>query len=123
MTESGTNVRGLPGSESRFSPFAGVSSVETQGEYLNYSFTATASGLQGVPVNGGFQDDTGRATGLAGAFNALFQNTGGNPSLEGFYNIHLNLNNLTNLDSSFTYFVHPADNYGAVRRSRGRHRP
>jgi hypothetical protein len=114
MSESGTGVKGAPGFESRFSPLAGLGFVETQGEYLSYAFTATASGLNGVPNGGVFEDNAGIATGFSGAFNAIFQNTGGNPALEGFYAINLNFNNSTTLDGSFTNFINPSNQFAGA---------
>ena len=67
--------QGAKGNESRFSPFAGLGFADTQGEYLSYAFTATASGLQGVPPWAAFEDVTAIATGFSGSLNAIFQNT------------------------------------------------
>jgi len=113
---SGANVTGAPGFESRFSPLAGLGFKETQGEFLTYAFTATASGLKNtVDPSQGFQDNNNAQgqTAINGSFNALFQNTGGNPALEGFYNINVNFNSLSTLNSSFKNFINPLDQFAA----------
>jgi len=117
VNETAQNVKGVPGKESRFSPLAGLGFADTQGEYLSYAFTATASGLQGVPLaGGGFADVTGVATGFSGSLNAIFQNTVGlgNPALDGFYSINLNFNNISSLDGTFTNFINKDDLFAST---------
>jgi hypothetical protein len=55
------------------------------------------------------QDLTGVAIDLDGSIDGIFQNTGGNPALEGFYAVHLTINGLTSLDPSFINFINPND--------------
>jgi len=113
VNETAQNVKGVAGKESRFSPLAGLGFADTQGEFLSYAFTATASGLNGVPNNGSIQDigldKTAKLNGFSGSLNAIFQNTVGlgNPSLDGFYSINLNFNNISSLDGTFTNFINP----------------
>jgi hypothetical protein len=117
VSETGKNVKGAPGLESRFSPTAGLGFKETTGEYLSYAFNATATGLNGVPIMGGtaIGDNTGVATNLTGTFNALFQNTGGNAALEGFYAINLNLNGNSTVDPvNFPNFINPNDLFAST---------
>lgn len=116
VSESSANVTGVPGKESRFSPLAGLGFADTQGEFLSYAFTATASGLDGVKVmDGQIQDVNGIATGFTGSLNAIFQNTVGlgNPALDGFYAVNLNFNNSSTLDGSFTNFINQNDLYSS----------
>ncbi len=115
LNESGGGVPGVPGAESRFSPLAGLGIVETQGNYLQYAFTATASGLTGTPNGGNIEDITSGASNFTGAFNAIFQNTGGNPALEGFYNISLNFNNSSTVGSEgLTFNNTPVDLFASA---------
>jgi len=115
ISETGANVKGLPGLDSRFSPLPSLGFKETTGEYLSYAFNATATGLNGVATMGAIEDNVGKAGDFTGSFNALFQNTGGNKALEGFYDINLNFNNKSTVDPvNFPNFINANDQFAST---------
>ncbi len=72
----------------RFSPF--TSNTNDKGIYHSYSLTLTAYGLQGVQ-NGNLIESFNHPTGVTGTFSGLFENTGSDPSKQGFYTFTMNL--------------------------------
>lgn len=78
----------------RFGEIAGGAGSTTAGIFHNFALDVTFGGLSGAynPVTGRFES-TGPPTSATGSFTAIFENTGTDPSRNGFYAINLTINN------------------------------
>lgn len=93
-------VTGVANEEARFwnAPGAAGAAILTQGIFRTYSLDATFSDLNPATlVNGIFESDNpGRPISISGKFRAVFENTNPiDPGSLGFYDITLNLNNVS----------------------------
>lgn len=72
------------------------SSESTTGTFINYEYTLTALGVNGVDNGAGFYVNANNATGYTGHFSGIFQNLSTtSPDSNGYYTFDLTFNNIS----------------------------